>query len=242
MIWLAATLVFAFQTSVTDAGKLLYVTRCSSCHGMQGQGSDLAPPLLRKSTSDIHFMLDTGRMPAPTLRGNDIHRSSSLTARQIALIVRYVQAFTPSNAAALPRIVPGDMARGRALFAENCAHCHGAVGDGASVGYQNVAPSVMHATALQIGEAIRSGPGGIMPRFGTDVLSDGDVSDIATYINYIQTKPKRGSSIDAGGISLSHVGPVAEGLVAWLFGIGLLVVFVRAIGEKTPPSETNKSG
>jgi ubiquinol-cytochrome c reductase cytochrome c subunit len=62
------------------------------------------------------------------------------------------------------------------------------------------------------------------------VLSDQDVSDIARYVNYAQTQAGARNGEDAGGFSLAHLGPVAEGFVAWLFGLGALALFVRAIG------------
>ncbi|HET9031142.1 MAG TPA: c-type cytochrome [Candidatus Aquilonibacter sp.] len=241
MIFTIPALVLALTAPVQgDSGESLYMTHCSSCHGDNGQGSDVAPSIIGKSAADIHLMLDTGRMPAAVPYINEIHKMPRFTQAQMTQIVRYVQTFTPGGTdSALPRIMPGNVQRGRALFDENCAHCHGAVGNGASVGYDNVAPSLMNASVFQVGEAIRSGPE-LMPRFGPDVLSDQDVSDIAHYINYIQTTP---ASVDAGGLSLAHVGPVAEGLVAWIFGIGLLVLFIRSIGTSTmaPPRADDRS-
>jgi ubiquinol-cytochrome c reductase cytochrome c subunit len=229
MMWAAAALILAIQLP-PDTGESLYVTRCSSCHGDNGQGSSIAPSLIGKSAAQIHFALDTGRMPAPAPYINEIHKTPVFTQAQMTEIITYVQSFTPGGTdSSLPRIMPGNIAHGRLLFTENCAHCHGALGNGASVGYDNVAPSLMHSTVFQVAEAIRAGPG-IMPRFGRDVLSDQDVSDIARYVNFVQTQYDQPKSTDAGGMSLSHVGPVAEGLVAWLCGIGVLVLFIRSIG------------
>ena len=208
----------------------LYDTYCSSCHGMRGQGSSVAPPLIGTPSVMVHFMLDTGRMPAPAGAVNEIPRMPRFTYAQIASIVRYVGTFsTTPVSTALPLIEPGDLRRGRTLFAENCAQCHGAGADGDSVGADNVAPSLMAATSFQVAEAIRAGPG-VMPRFGNDVLTDRDLSDIVRYVNYLQTHAADRDGPDSGGISLSHVGPVAEGLVAWAFGLGALLLFIRRIG------------
>ncbi len=232
MIFAAISFVLAVQGLPND-GQTLYMTHCASCHGDKGQGSNTSPPLIGKSAVDIHFMLDTGRMPAAAPNSNEEHKSPSFTGPQMTAIVKYVQTFTPGSIdSSLPRILPGNVARGRALFNENCAHCHGVAGNGASVGYDNVAPSLMNATVFQVAEAIRAGPE-IMPRFGPDVLSDQDVSDIARYVNYVQTQSAQPQSIDSGGLALAHVGPVAEGLIAWVFGIGLLMLFLRSIGTST---------
>ena len=88
---------------------------------------------------------------------------------------------------------------------------------------------------FQVGEAVRAGPG-VMPRFGRDVLSDQDVDDIARYVNTLAADlvtPRE----DPGGLSLGHVGPVAEGFVAWFFGLGALVLVVRAIAATTRGDE-----
>ena len=213
-----------------DGAAQLYATYCSSCHGLRGEGSSVAPSLIGTPSVMVHFMLDTGRMPAPLSDANDIPRMPRFTYAQIAGIVRYVGALSPRPVtSALPVIELGDLRHGRTLFAENCAQCHGAAADGDSVGADNVAPSLMAATSFQVAEAARAGPG-IMPRFGTDVLSDRDLDDIVRYINYLQTHADARDGPDSGGISLAHVGPVAEGFVAWAFGLGALLLFVRRIG------------
>ncbi len=78
-----------------------------------------------------------------------------------------------------------------------------------------------------------------MPRFGPDVLSDEDIDDIAGYVNVVQTHGNMPDGPNAGGFSLAHVGPVAEGFIAWLCGLGALVLFIRRIGtagDDKPPS------
>ncbi len=82
-------------------------------------------------------------------------------------------------------------------------------GSGAAIGGGRNAPDLMEATATQIGEAVRVGPGA-MPRFAT--LSDQDIDDLAAYILNMQGRNTTAPE-DFGG-----VGPVAEGLAAWLLG------------------------
>jgi hypothetical protein len=64
-----------------------------------------------------------------------------------------------------------------------------------------------------------------MPVFGPGVLSDQDVNDVARYVNVLQTQPA-----DPGEITLANAGPSAEGLVAWIFGIGALIGLARMLG------------
>ena len=229
-VLLAFAAAVPLRTSAADDAARLYATSCASCHGDHGQGSAVAPSLIGKSAADIHFMLDSGRMPAPAPDTNEIPRVPLFTEEQMTALVHYVQSFSPEPPdRSLPLVMPGDVNRGRQLFAENCAQCHGSVGDGASVGYANVAPSLRTATVFQVAEAIRAGPG-VMPRFSSDVLSDRDVDDIAHFVNFAQTHGNTPQGINAGGFPLAHLGPAAEGFVAWLFGMGALVLFVRAIG------------
>ena len=78
---------------------------------------------------------------------------------------------------------------------------------------------------MQIAEAVRVGPG-TMPAFGAAALTDPQLDDVVAYVRYLD-RPK-----DRGGQPLWHLGPVAEGAVAWFVGLGALLVAVRWMGEK----------
>ncbi|MDQ2871711.1 MAG: c-type cytochrome [Candidatus Eremiobacteraeota bacterium] len=214
----------ATARAAPSVGAELYGTNCSSCHGAKGQGSIDGPPLIGKSAADVHFMLDTGRMPAAIPNEQEMHKTPKFTGKQIDEIVGFVMTFSPNADHRLPVVGPGNVDHGRLLFAANCAQCHGVTGSGASVGYANVAPPLAYASKMQVAEAIRIGPG-VMPRFGTDVLSTQDVSDIARYVNYLQTQTE-----NPGGLALANIGPVAEGFIGWFIGLGALVLLVRRIG------------
>lgn len=207
-------------------GRVLYAERCASCHGANLQGSDTGPPLMGVSAGYVDFMLRTGRMPASRPTGEALEKTPRLDGGQIRALVAYVAAQSRGEQT-LPRVAPGNVARGREIFAENCAQCHGVTAHGASVGYAIVAPSLMSATPEEIAEAVRSGPVE-MPKFGPDVLSDADVNDVAAYVRFLQTDT---AVYNPGGLQLANIGPVAEGFVAWVFGLGLLVLFIRRIGS-----------
>jgi ubiquinol-cytochrome c reductase cytochrome c subunit len=229
---LGLALIGAPPAVAQGTGSSLYETNCSSCHGSSAQGTRVAPSLIGRSAADIHFMLDTGRMPAAVPNAGEIHGSPRFNDAQMTAIVRYVQSFSSHPDTSLPVVLPGNVRRGRALFAEDCAVCHGAAGDGASVGADDVAPALSSATELQVVEAVRAGPS-IMPRFGRDVLSDRDAGDLARYVQWLQTQGPRAAQ-NRGGLTLGHVGPVAEGFVAWVFGLGILVLVARRIAALAP--------
>ncbi|MFN2528014.1 MAG: c-type cytochrome [Candidatus Baltobacteraceae bacterium] len=203
-----------------------YAVHCASCHGSTGKGSALGPSLIGVSAPYIHFMLDTGRMPAEVPNVEQTHKASIFSELQIDDLTKYVVSFSGSTKSTLPEVGPGDIGRGRQLFAENCEHCHGAGGEGGAVGYgyNRVAPSLARATVFQVAEAVRAGPG-VMPKFGEDVLSDQDVDDLARYVSFLQT-----GNANPGGMALSNIGPVAEGFVAWVFGFGMLIALIRRLG------------
>ena len=45
------------------------------------------------------------------------------------------------------------------------------------------------------------------------------------YVNVLQT-----NVLNAGGLPLRGLGAVAEGLVAWVLGMGVLIVIIRLVG------------
>ncbi len=212
--------------AATQDGKALYELRCSSCHGLQLQGTVDAPPLVQAGDASVDLWLSTGRMPAALPHGQQVHKPPQFSQAQIADIVAYVHSHSLGGPP-IPRIAgSGDLVRGRAIYMAKCAACHGAAAQGGSVGYGWVAPALDDVTPVQIAEAIRTGPS-VMPQFGPGVLSDQDVSDIIRYVDSLKT-----DSPNYGGAPLADMGPVAEGLAGWVFGIGSLLLIARLIGSK----------
>lgn len=206
-------------------GAMLYGIHCSSCHGANLQGSANAPSLRNASIDAVQFYLTTGRMPATLPYAQNQHRTPIFSPAQIDALVAFVMARSHGSTT-LPYVDnTGNVVRGRALFTANCSACHGATAEGGSVGYGWIAPSLDRATVTQVAQAIRVGPG-MMPRFDEHALSNADVNDIVRYVNVLQTNVP-----NAGGLPLGGLGAVAEGLVAWVFGMGTLVVVIRLIGR-----------
>jgi ubiquinol-cytochrome c reductase cytochrome c subunit len=126
-------------------------------------------------------------------------------------------------------VVPaaGRLAEGERLYQENCAACHSATGAGGALTSGQTAPSLAQATPVQVAEAIRVGPGA-MPRFPPQALNDPQVDSITAYVGRLQEGGNR------GGWDLWRIGPVTEGLVAWVVGLGLLILIVRRLGKDVP--------
>ena len=65
-----------------------------------------------------------------------------------------------------------------------------------------------------------------MPVFNEDVFDHEDLEAIVAYVEYLKNPD------DRGGAGIGRIGPVAEGAIGWLVGLGLLFVFIRWIGTK----------
>lgn len=210
-----------------SAGRTLYGEHCASCHGLAGQGTPQGPPLVGAGAASVDFMLSTGRMPLAFPDQPGLRRPPPFSRREIESLIAYVTSLGPPGPP-IPSVdlTQGNLVQGRRLFTENCAPCHGADGQGAAVNQGQVAPSLHIATPVQIAEAVRTGPGP-MPRFGENELDQSALNALVRYVYSLRTLP------DAGGIGLGHEGPVIEGFVAWLVGLGLMILLTYFIGTTT---------
>ena len=207
-------------------GAELYATGCASCHGPGGEGTGQGPPLVGVGAASVDFMLSTGRMPLADPDQQAVRGPPAYRPDQIVDLVAFVSSLGPGGEP-IPTVDPssGDLARGRELYAANCLACHGAGAQGASVGGGAVAPALDMATPRQMAEAVRIGPGA-MPPFGDDVLTDEDLDSLVAYVLDLRLME------DPGGLGLGRVGPVVEGLIGWLVGMGILFWVIRATGTK----------
>jgi ubiquinol-cytochrome c reductase cytochrome c subunit len=67
-----------------------------------------------------------------------------------------------------------------------------------------------------------------MPVFNDTTLTPHDKASIIKFIETVRAEP------NPGGNGLGRIGPVSEGLVVWLVGIGLLVFCAMWITAKKP--------
>lgn len=226
VVWSFAPTQGAPVAATDEQGKRLYEASCSTCHGLNVEGTENGPSLQGAGAAAVDFMLSTGRMPLAAPSDQPVRQPPAFTAEEIDAIVRYVSEIAPGGPP-IPDVDParGDLSDGAALFLNNCSGCHAAAGIGDSIGGGQIAPDLMPATATQIGEAMRIGPG-LMPVFDEDDLTQHDVDSIAAYLHWLRDNG------DDGGIQLGRVGAVAEGLVAFVIGLGVLILVIRLTGSK----------
>lgn len=203
-------------------GLTLYLESCAACHGPGGAGSANGPPLIGVGAASADFMLRTGRMPLAAPGAPMVSRDPVFSEEQIRALVEYVASLGGGPAIPNVQVTGADLARGRDLFISSCAACHGPAGSGDSVGGGFVAPPLLDDEPLQIGEAIRTGPGA-MPPFSAGQISDEELNAIAAYLAYLR------DDAAPGGLTVGGTGPVVEGYVAWLVGMGLLLLAARRI-------------
>ena len=215
------------QTDQQAQGQALYEANCSTCHGLQGEGTANGPSLQNAGPAAVDFMLSTGRMPLANPGDQPVRDEPKFTPDQTAAIVAYVETIAPGGEP-IPTVDPaaGDLARGAEVFLNTCAGCHGAGATGDSVGGGQIAPTINPADPTQIGEAIRIGPG-LMPRFGPETIDQADLDSLAAYLLWLRDHG------EDGGLQLGRVGAVAEGLVIVVVGLGLMILFLRLTGAKT---------
>ena len=208
------------------AGGQLYAVACTTCHGPGGEGVDgRGPSLIGVGAASADFYLSTGRMPLDRPLGQAERKRVAYPPLQIRQLVAFVASLGAGPA--IPRVDPvrGDLAEGNRLYANNCAPCHSSAGAGGALGHAVYAPPLHRATPVQVAEAIRIGPGA-MPVFGHETLDDEQVASVVRYVRYLR-HPE-----DRGGLGLGHLGPIPEGFVAWVVGLGAMLVAVRWIGTK----------
>lgn len=211
----------------TDTGRTLYSRDCAVCHGAAGEGSFRGPPIKDSGQAAVDFMLTTGRMPLTEPARDVPRRSPRYSTDEIRSLLAYTGQFVTGPAVPTVDTTGADLAKGGELYRLNCASCHQAVGAGGALAYGTTAPPLDQATPAQVVEAMRVGPGS-MPVFSSDQVDDAAAAGVAAYVGYLRHPD------DRGGLGLGHLGPVPEGLVAWLVGLGSLLFFVRWLGTREP--------
>ena len=210
-------------------GHGLFETSCSSCHGLNAQGTAQAPSLIGAGAAAVDFQMSTGRMPAKDLTAeNDRKPQTEFTQQQIYDIAGYIASLGGGPAIPSPEMVStngANTALGSELFSTNCAQCHGFAGAGGALTYGKSAPSLNASTPTQIYEAMLTGPEA-MPVFGDGTITPAEKQDIIAYIT--ETRKEA----NPGGFSLGRTGTTTEGLLGWVGGLGFLVLIAMWLTAK----------
>jgi ubiquinol-cytochrome c reductase cytochrome c subunit len=222
-LWLAA----AAPALAQPDGRAIYLEGCASCHGDDARGrAGQAPSLRRAGAQAADFYLSTGRMPLADPHDEPVRSPPAYSAAERRALTAYLASL---GGPPVPRVEPaaGDLADGQELFTSHCAGCHQAVAQGGVVPGA-VAPSLQEATPTQIAEAVRVGPS-LMPAFPARQIDQRQLDSIARYVLSTRNPPNR------GGWAIGNLGPIPEGMIAWLLAGAALLVILRLLGERTQP-------
>jgi quinol---cytochrome-c reductase cytochrome c subunit len=213
-------------TATAARGRQLFLTGCAGCHGADARGSTQGPSLRGVGEAMADFQLSTGRMPLSDPTVQAVRKTPAYGPAEIAALVKYIG--TLGGGTPIPRVDvhDADIARGFQVFRLNCAPCHSSTGNGGALSYGRAAPELHQATVTQIGEAVRTGPGQ-MPVFGPETIGDTQLDNLAAYVRSLR------QPADPGGFSLGNAGPIPEGLVALVVGVGGLVFVASRIESKS---------
>jgi ubiquinol-cytochrome c reductase cytochrome c subunit len=212
----------AAQQAQIAHGKTIFLQDCATCHGFAAQGTTgVAPGLIGVGAAAVDFQVSTGRMPAKENGAENDRKPPELTPSQTQAVAAYVASLGGGPAiptAAQVSTNGANVGLGQQLFTADCAQCHNFVGAGGALTDGKFAPPLTESTPTQIYEAMLTGPEA-MPVFNDTTITPAEKADIIAYVT--ETR----SEANPGGFSLGRVGPVTEGLVAFL---GLLLFMVLA--------------
>jgi ubiquinol-cytochrome c reductase cytochrome c subunit len=219
-------------------GRELYQNACASCHGPDPAGPSYYPrvPSLKDvgGAAAVDWALRTGRMPWKDNKGPAIERGENrFNDQDTRALVDYIGKAVGDAQVPQVDLAQGDLQRGRQLYGQACAACHGMNGAGAALGGQNIAVSLQDVNPEDVAEAIKIGPGqmpvggGLIDYEHGTASSTQDVNDIAKYVESLRTSP-----YNRGGAPIGGKGPVPEGFVAWVIGLGALVLAARWIAGR----------
>ena len=214
------------SAAAQSRGRQLFVQGCSSCHGFDARGvPGVGPDLHGAGEAAADFYLRTGRMPLDVATGEQpLREKPAYGEREIRAIVAYVGSLGGPR---VPKVEPdeGNLSQGQRAFATYCAGCHQIMGEGGVV-TGAAPPGLKQATPTQVAEAVRVGPY-VMPAFDSREIDQRTLNSIALYVRDVVQKPP-----DRGGWGIGNIGPVPEGMIAWLLAGAVLVLVVRVIGER----------
>lgn len=219
------------QSLQITEGKKLFSVGCASCHGTHGQGSSDGPSLVGVGSAAVDFQVGSGRMPAQQPGPQIQKKKTQYSQDEIDQLAAYIASLgpgpvTPTSDQFNP--AGADAAKGGELFRNNCSQCHNFVGKGGALTDGKYAPTLKGVDPKHIYEAMQTGPQN-MPSFPDTLLPSEGKADIIAYLQAVDTA----GSPNPGGFTLGSVGPVPEGLFAYVFGIGTLLAVATWLAART---------
>lgn len=246
-------------------GARLFQTHCAACHGDNGNGGVGVPLTLPdfQYGVDDRFLRMTIRHGRP---GRVMPAFTELSDAEVEALVKHIRSWAPGK----PIIhgddhIEGNPERGKQLFAENCATCHGSQGEGGEgtgVTFSRprdlpiIAPALNNSGFLAaasdqlIKAAVVNGREGTpMPSFRKRGLSDEQINDIVSYVRSFENQPdpnKVGSAedepLDIEFESPYSVEETVEALKRAAIGRNFRIIRTQALEDGLFPEDKQKPG
>lgn len=236
----------ASDQAIVDQGRQLFLVGCASCHGRNGEGivtqdgTQYGPSLVGVGAAATDFQVGTGRMPMANPAVQAPKKDPVYNEEETRALAAYVASLGPGPSVPTDEqygidSIPEDereesIVRGGEFFRTNCTACHNFDGSGGALPGGKYAPTLKGVSEKHMYEAMLTGPQQ-MPVFSEEVLKPDEKRDIIAYVKSLEDNP------GYGGLSMGGLGPVSEGLFAWVVGIGSLVGFAVWIAAHTSKSQ-----
>jgi ubiquinol-cytochrome c reductase cytochrome c subunit len=230
-------------------GRELFLVGCSFCHGQNGEGirtingKHYGPSLVGVGAAAVDFQVGTGRMPMAQPGAQVPRKTPAYSDEEVAALAAYVASLGPGPAIpdesdySLEGLSDAEreeaIVRGGQIFLTNCTACHNFAGSGGAMPEGGYAPKIRGVEPRFIYMAMLTGPQN-MPNFSNGNLSPEEKRDVIAYLGSLEDTP------EYGGFGMGGVGPVSEGMFAWIVGIGSLVGFAVWIAAHTTRSKKDK--
>jgi ubiquinol-cytochrome c reductase cytochrome c subunit len=241
----------ASDTETVEKGRELFLVGCAFCHGQNGEGIStdregyqVGPSLVGVGAAAVDFQMGTGRMPMAHPGVQAPRKRPVYNDEEIAQIAAFVASLGPGPA------IPDEsdysidglsdeerqeaIARGGQIFLTNCTACHNYNGKSGAMPRGGYAPNITKVEPKHIYQALLTGPQ-TMPNFSNGNLTPDEKRDVIAYLQSLNDAP------EFGGFTLGGLGPVSEGMFAWIIGIGGLVGAAVWIASHTTRSKKNKA-
>jgi ubiquinol-cytochrome c reductase cytochrome c subunit len=218
-----------------DAGRQLFLIGCASCHGKNAEGiltkrdNNYGPTLVGVGAAAVDFQVGTGRMPLAQAGPQAPRKDPEYTDKETSQLAAYIASLAPGPAIPASeytgnsKVTVEQLRQGGEFFRTNCTACHNSVGAGGALPGGRYAPSLVGVSPKHIYEAMVTGPQQ-MPVFADTVITPEDKKNVIAYIKKVQNQPQY------GGVGGGGLGPVSEGVLTWIVGIGAMVGFAIWIG------------
>ncbi len=232
-------------------GRELFLVGCSFCHGQNGEGvltrdgdRALGPSLVGVGAAAVDFQVGTGRMPMAQPGAQAPRKKVLYTDEERAALAAYVASLGPGPAIPSSADYSTEgmseaekqeaVVRGGQIFLTNCTACHNFAGSGGAMPNGGYAPTLKDVPSRYVYEAMLTGPQN-MPNFSNGNISPEDKRAVIAYLGSLEETP------EYGGFGMGGLGPVSEGMFAWILGIGSCVGFAIWIAAHTTRSTKDKA-